>query len=145
VEYEVAVEIAAPPERVWAVLVDVERWPEWTPTMTRVRRLDRGPFGTGSAARIKQPRLPPAVWRVTAFDPGRSFSWTATGPGVRTVAGHHLGPGSDGSVTVTLTIEQSGPLAGLLWRLTSGLTRRYVDTEAHSLKRRCEAGGEPPH
>jgi len=141
VQYEVSVDVSASPERVWAVLVDVERWPDWTPSMTRVQRRDHGAFGIGSAVRVKQPRLPATVWRVTAFEPGRSFSWTAGGPGVQTEAGHRLAPGADGSVTVTLTIRQSGPLAGPLWRLLSGLTRRYVSTEARSLKHRCEAGG----
>jgi uncharacterized protein YndB with AHSA1/START domain len=142
VQYEVSVDISASPERVWAVLVDVERWPDWTPSMTRVQRRDHSPFGLGSAVRMKQPRLPATVWRVTAFEPGRSFSWTARGPGVQTEAGHRLAPGADGSVTVTLTIRQSGALAGPLWRLLSGLTRRYVSTEARSLKHRCETGDE---
>jgi carbon monoxide dehydrogenase subunit G len=40
--YETQVAIHATPEAVWAVLAEVERWPEWTPSMTLVRRLERG-------------------------------------------------------------------------------------------------------
>src|SRR5579859_7347355 len=85
-----SIEIAAPPEAVWAVVTDVERWPEWTPTMESVRRLDNGPFQLGSSAKIKQPQMPEAVWRVTAFTPGRQFTWETTVRGMRMIASHEL-------------------------------------------------------
>ncbi|MDT7677384.1 MAG: hypothetical protein QOD82_5286 [Pseudonocardiales bacterium] len=73
--FEAATEIDAPAERVWAVLADVEHWPDWTPTMTSVRLLTAGPLGPGSAAEIRQPKLPKAVWTVTGFEAGRRWSW----------------------------------------------------------------------
>jgi uncharacterized protein YndB with AHSA1/START domain len=135
--YETTVEIDATPDEVWRVLTDIERWPEWTPSMTRVERLDEGPFQVGSTARVKQPRLPPTVWRVTDLEPGQSFSWTASGPGVTTLAGHRITPRSEG-VGVTLSIRQTGPLAWLARLITSRLTARYVQMEANGLKRRSE-------
>jgi uncharacterized membrane protein len=140
VRYEVSVHIDGPAERVWTVLSDVERWPTWTASMSEVRRLDSEPFGVGSRARVKQPRFPAVVWRVTEFEPGRSFAWQAESPGGRTLADHRVSEAPAGGVDVTLLIEQSGPLAVFFGFLNARLIRRYVDLEAASLKRRCEAG-----
>ena len=39
------------------MLSDVERWSEWTSTVTPAKRLDDGPLGVGSQARIEQPKI----------------------------------------------------------------------------------------
>jgi len=113
---QVGIDIAAPPDQVWTVLADIERWPEWTASVTSVERLDDGPVAVGSLARVKQPRLRAAVWRVTSVEPGRSFDWAAKSPGITTAAGHRL-ERSDGGTRVALTIEMTGPLAGILGRV----------------------------
>ena len=135
---ETTVEIDAPPERVWEVMSDVERWPQWTASVARAQRLDDGPFRMGSRARLKQPKFPPAVWEVTDIEPGRSFSWTNKSVGLTSVGHHRVVPRAGGGATVTLALHQSGPLAPLLGLLTGKLSRRYVETEAQGLKGRCE-------
>ena len=109
-DFHIAVDIKASPERVWAVMRDIERWPEWTPTVTSIRQLDRGPLAVGSRALIRQPKLLPARWQVTELDDAaRSFTWMTRGPGMRLTARHWVE--DNGAVSrATLSIQFSGLL-----------------------------------
>jgi len=136
--FEDSIAIAAPPATVWEVYSDVERWPEWTDSVTSVELLDPGPLRVGSRARIRQPRLPVAEWTVTEIDEGRSFTWVARGPGIRSTGTHLVEPDADGA-RATAILEQGGPLGPVLGFLTRSLTRRYLAMEAAGLKARTEA------
>ena len=131
------VTIAAPPERVWAVVVDVERWPERIPTVDAVERLDDGPLVVGSRTRLEQPRLPTAVWTVTELTAGSSYTWESTSPGVTVTATHVVEPDADGS-RLTLSVTVTGAMSGIGWLLTRKLTKQYVETEAVSITRAAE-------
>jgi len=137
-EQSITVDIAAVPVRVWEVLSDVESWSQWTATVTSVRRLDEGPLRVGSRARISQPRLPETEYLVTELDPGRSFTWVATGPGVLTTARHEVEPLPEGASRLRLSVSQSGVLGSVMGRFYRGLTERYLANEANGLKARCE-------
>jgi uncharacterized membrane protein len=138
VKLEVSVSIDAPPEKVWQIMTDVERWPEWTESIKSVERLDEEDFMVGSRARVRQPRLPTVVWKVNSLEPGRSFSWEAGTPGARSVAGHRVQPREGGS-SVTLSMETRGVLNAALAPLMAGMTRRYMEMEAAGLKQRAES------
>lgn len=131
------VTVDAPPERVWAVVADVERWPERIPTVHAVERLDAGPLRVGSRTRLEQPRLPTAVWTVTELTEGSSYTWESRSPGVTVTAAHVVEPHPDGS-RLTLTVTVSGPMSRIGWLMTRSLTKRYVETEAASLRRVAE-------
>jgi uncharacterized membrane protein len=137
-KYEDAISIAAPSERIWSILTDVERWPEWTASMSSVRLVAGDHIAVGSRANIKQPRMPEVVWEVTAVDPGQSFTWQSRSAGVITTATHSLAPEGSGKVTVTLGIRQQGALGWLVGLMLARMTRRYVRMEAEGLKQRCE-------
>jgi uncharacterized membrane protein len=137
-DFSVTVQVDAPPHRVWEVMSDVERWPDWTPTVTSVRRTNAGPLRIGAKARVEQPRLPAATWVVTALADGRWFDWESRAPGVRVLARHAVEPNGDGS-RVTLAVQFTGPIGSLIGHATAGLSRRYIALEADGLKRRAEA------
>jgi carbon monoxide dehydrogenase subunit G len=137
--FQHAIAISAPPERVWEILVDVERWPDRIPTVDRVERLDDGPLAIGGRTRLAQPRLPEAVWTVTELTSGTAFTWTSTSPGVHITASHLVEPSLEGS-RLTLTLHLAGWLAPAGWLMTRSLSKRYVETEAASIKAAAEAG-----
>jgi uncharacterized protein YndB with AHSA1/START domain len=135
--YQEAVEVDVDPSRVWQVLVDVESWPEWTPSMTTVEMVTPQRLGPGSRVAIKQPRLARAEMTVDRYVEGRSFAWSSTIAGLRTIADHLLEPTSNGT-SVTLVLTQSGPLAGFVRLAYGRMIRRYVHMEATGLKKRAE-------
>ena len=137
-DFQIAVDIAAPPGLVWAVMSDAERWHEWTPSVRSIRLLDKGPLAVGSRALIRQPKFPPAMWKVTALDPGRSFIWKSGAP-MMWVYGHHSVDPIPGGSRATLRLHYEGALGRLLGRMTRNITNRYLKYEADGLKQRSES------
>jgi hypothetical protein len=133
--FSITVEIPAPTALVWSVMADVERWPEWTASVSRIERLSSSPLQVGSRLRIYQPKLPPALWRVTELTPDGGFTGVSVAPGVRVTARHAVEATTTGS-RVTLSIQYEGLLSTLLARWTGELNERYLAMEANGLKAR---------
>ena len=129
--------IGASIHRVWSILADVERWPEWTASVTRIEELHSRPLGLGSRLRVHQPKLRPAVWVVTAWEPESRFVWEAASPGVTVVGGHVLKACEEGC-EVTLDLRFDGWLGPLVGLVKGRLAERYVQWEAAGLKARAQ-------
>ena len=138
-DFGIGIEIDAPPDLVWSVMRDIDRWPEWTPTVTSIRKLGKGPLVVGSRLVIKQPKLPPSVWKLTVMDDkARSFDWTTGFPGMLLTASHRVEP-TDGRSRAHLSIRFSGVFGPLFARLTKGINDGYLALEANGLKERSES------
>lgn len=135
--FEAAVTVQAPADRVWEVFSDVAKWPEWTPTIDSVERLDEGRIHIGARTRIRQPKLPVATWEVTELVEGQYFAWVSRAPGIKTTGGHRVMATPEGTVA-TSTIIQEGPLGWLFGRLYAKLTQRYIEIEGENLKKVSE-------
>ena len=131
------IEVNAPATTMWATTIDVENWSAWTPTVEKTTRLDSGPFGVGSSARMKQPNLPEAVWTVTSIAQGQGFVWETHMRGMRFIATHHTTPTSTGCTNL-LALELKGVLAFLLWPIAKRQALQTLATENNGLKNFCE-------
>ena len=149
-EFSQTVEIDAPPEIVWEVWSDVERWPEWTEGVSQVEVLpdeesayeesvDAESLVVGRRVRIRQPKFPTAVWSVTSVEPGRLFEWVSSRPGARVTGRHKVEPRVDGGSTATMSLRFEGLIAKLVARISRSLTGHYIELEAAGLKKVSEA------
>ncbi len=69
-----AIDIDAPPEKVWEVLVDVHAWDAWNPLITGVKE----PLRAGAPVRGKlhvEGRKVPFDARISVLDEGKELRW----------------------------------------------------------------------
>ena len=135
--FSISIDINAPAEHVYEVMTDIDRWHEWTPSITSITRLDGNGFDIGMRAMIRQPRFPVAIWTVSRVEPGRRFEWVNRAPGLRVTGHHSVEPAGNGS-RATLALSYEGIFGSLLARITESITKRYIAMEASGLKARCE-------
>lgn len=135
---EDSVEIDAPPQLVWEVFTDVERWPEWTASVTSLVGLDGSGLAAGRRFAIKQPGMSKLVWKVTEIAPGRSWTWVQSSPGARVTARHDVIAQPGGRTLVRQQLDQGGALGALVGRLMAKKTKRFLQLEAQGLKARAE-------
>jgi uncharacterized membrane protein len=137
--FEKSIEIDAPAERVWAVLSDLEAWPQRIETVDVVELLTPPPLAAGSRVRLKQPKLPEGIWDVTAWDAPSFFEWTQKTGGTKSVAGHRVEAIGDDRSRLTLTLDMRGFLIPIVALFYKGLTERYMTLEAEGMKRAAES------
>jgi uncharacterized membrane protein len=133
-----SVDIDAPTDLVWDVFTDVENWPDWTASVTRLTGLDGPQIAVGRRFEIKQPRMPKLVWTVTEVVPGATWTWVQRSPGGVTSARHQVSTDGVNRTVVSQELEQRGILGSLVGVLMRQLTQRYLALEAQGLKARSE-------
>jgi uncharacterized protein YndB with AHSA1/START domain len=113
-EHTSAVDSAAPPERVWAVLLDGRRWSEWNYGVEWMAV--EGALAPGTVLTMKPKGAPQTASRIEAVEPERLLALVITfGPVAALRVRWELAPRDAGS-TIAHTVAISGPLAGPLLR-----------------------------
>lgn len=137
-----SITIAAPPERVMAVIADFAAYPDWAEQINKVEvlkpgdgvRAERVRFMMDAGA-IKDSYTLDYVW---APD-GRSVSWTLVkGQIQKAQDGSYAlaGRGDSTTVTYSLAVDLNIPMIGMLRRKAEKV---IIDTALKGLKRRVEA------
>ncbi len=102
--------IDASPEKVWALLADVERMGEWSPECYRVRWLNGAATPARVGARFKGRNKSGLLrWSMTCevkvADPGREIAWSTTRGGRDIVTWRYRLEPSNGGTNVTESFE----------------------------------------
>ena len=72
--------IPVPPATAWRLLVEVEQWPRWGPSVRRAELDDGGSeLSAGARGTVWTAVGVPLRFSVTDFDPGRRWAWAGAG------------------------------------------------------------------
>ena len=138
--YRTSATTAAEPSRLWAVVSDVEKWPDWIEVYEEVRRTRHGALAVGDSAHVKQKGLAAGDWTVTELEEGQVFAWQSRQPGVRITGRHVVSAEPSGGSRLTLQLEITGWLSGVVDALVGRKSRAYVDVECARL---AEVAAQP--
>jgi len=136
-----SIAIAAPPDRVMAVIADFEAYPQWAEQVKTVEVL--GTDDTGRAARVRFTMDAGPIKDSYTLDydwahDGRSVHWHLVhGQMQKAQEGSYTLVGDEQATTVTyaLAVELAIPMIGLLRRKAEKV---IIDTALSGLKRRVE-------
>jgi Polyketide cyclase / dehydrase and lipid transport len=130
----------APPEVVFRIYEDVERWHTWDPD-TRQAWLD-GPLLPGARGRLTPTRGRTVPMVVTAVEAGRSFTVESRIPLFRMVFDHELRPGPDGT-EVTHRVQFHGLLSVVLGPMLIRQLNTGLPVTLARLRDLAESGATP--
>ena len=137
------IEISAPAEKVWRVLTDLERFPQWNPFVRKAE----GELREGSRLKVlaDAPGLPNLTIKttITRVIPGQEFRWIAhlVSPGL--LDGEHIfeiEPLGEERVRFIQREHLRGLLLPILWPMLNFSTRGGFEAMNNALKRRAEEG-----
>lgn len=82
------------PAAVWGVLVDLDAWPQWGPTVQGAELSERGPLRVGSHGKVTTALGISLPFTITELEIGRHWAWEVAGIGATR---HEVWPEDGGS------------------------------------------------
>jgi ribosome-associated toxin RatA of RatAB toxin-antitoxin module len=135
-------EVGAPPDRCWDVLLDFERYPEWVADLKQVEVLDRDESGRGTRVAFRAAAMGRSTSYTLAYDYSeepRVLAWVLErGDLMRKLDGSYVFEPVDGDrthVTYHLEADLIVPLPGFVKRRAEG---RIMGAALRELRSRVE-------
>lgn len=97
--------VAAPPERVWALIARPDEWARWAPHIRGARGLGSPEVRPGARGAVRLLGLPVVPAQITAKEPGRSWTWQVGPVTLR----HRVEPAPGGALAA-IELSAPGPL-----------------------------------
>lgn len=118
-------DIAAPAQSVWSILIDTQAWPRWGPSVSAVEHDGRF-IGPGSQGRVQTAigfRLP---FLVTEFVDGEYWAWKVAGI---QATGHRVTPIDDARCRLSFVVPTLAAPYLAVCRLAVGRIRGIAEQE----------------
>jgi uncharacterized protein YndB with AHSA1/START domain len=145
-EVSATIDIAAPPEEIWAVIMDPDRFGDWVSIHRKLCGADEGPLREGFHVeqRLALRGAPFTVhWTLTECDAPNLGTWEGRGPaGSYARVTNRLGRNGDGGTHYEYENEFEAP-GGMMGRVASrllvgGMPQREAHKSLQNLKRLLE-------
>jgi len=135
-KFSASVEINATPEKAWALVNDVEKWPQWIPSLKKIDKVTKGPMDVGSRVLVVARSLITVnlLMIITEFVLGRRVVMEGRVLGVKMTRYYTLEPVGQDRAKLTAGGEVSGLLAFLVRRGGQKLSEEIVQ----ALKKKVE-------
>lgn len=135
--FSAGIDIDAPPDVVWAVLIDVAGWPSFDPYSERIE----GQAALGQTVTVFTTLAPGRAFplKITTFDRPRQMAWTGGLPFgmLKNVRTHSISSRDSGS-RFEISEVVSGPMLGVIAGALPDLTEPFA-AFCHGLKAHVEA------
>jgi uncharacterized protein YndB with AHSA1/START domain len=148
IKLQITETIAAPPERVYEALTDLDDAKRWMKGLKSIEKLTQGPFGPGTKWRETRKFMghqASEVFEVIAAEPSQRLEIFCDGKSGTSKRGHYrftyvLKPDGEGTRLELLgEISQVGWFGELLGRLFAGLYKSAIARDITALKQTLES------
>lgn len=124
---ERAFDVELPAATVWALLAQIERWPEWAPHIRRARLVGGGPLGPDSKGELRFRPAGSGRVQMTIWEPPRLWTWRGRVVGLPIVYHHHFEALSDATTRLRWVVELAEGRRGLRAEIFARIYARTVD------------------